>query len=821
MADRVLQRRDTSANWSSANPILAEGEMGIVTDTRGYKIGDGSTAWNDLEYPSNPTTVVNELGDSSTTAISQEITTDSILNRLDITNIDLDSSTISKLMFATAPTRYNVMSNNKNCGILEVFSDNNGHMLTEVFETHYIVEDGVLTSGHSDDKIFRYKREYHYNGGTSTIPVGTWGEWEMIYSSDNQNDIDTLKNDVENLNANTGISEYETFSNQKAYSTGDTVKYNGLLYTFTTDHVAGAWDEMQVESASLNKSLLKKTNDINNNYKSELGILNIEKGAIYLDSGTFVDSEVRVRTNKIYGAYNIVLNNDYVLHGGCKFDKNGNYQGYYNNLSSSYEDNLGYVYLVFKKKNESEITDLDNIVVEYSINGNYAKFNEYKEYKESTNQQIGKVDEKLNNIQSGYLITSENVNNSFKNKEVLYIADNISIRQNSGVQYINELTALNSDTLYLELKEFDDNIDNYFATISAIGIPSDGTSNIFTSGTKTENNNLKFSFAKKVSKFRCYFNEDDIKKDFYLSGVLYKKNFLDASLIFDYTLNKFQNEINEKFNGNVENQKVLYVSKNTSGFYNTITEAINVAVDNSVIIVLPGEYDETLDLRTKSLSIIGTDKYKCIITRRTEDYGTPPIWMTNSVIENFTIRALRATDMSEDEIWETSAANTGSEAANKIQGNYCIHLDTDGRGASAIRKSIVRNCILISECNDCIGCGAYPDETIEIDSCYCINKNGYMGFDIHVNTNIGYDGVCNVILKNNIFLSYHLGCIQFVYYTENSTPPKSIIDATMINNRALSKDDSEPLNIEGSASSYSFFIKNELSYGNSDVNMNN
>ena len=576
-----------------------------------------------------------------------------------------------------------------------------------------------------------------------------------------------------------------------------------------------------MESARLNKSLLKKTNDINNNYKSELGILNIEKGAIYLDSGTFVDSKVRVRTNKIYGAYNIVLNNDYVLHGGCKFDKDGNYRGYYNNLSSSYEDNSGYVYLVFKKKNESEITDLDNIVVEYSINGNYAKFNEYKEYKESTNQQIDEIDEKFNNIQSDYLLTSENVNNSFKNKEVIFIADNISIRQNSGVQYINELTALNSDTFYLELKEFDDNIDNYFEIITAIGIPSDGTSNIFTSGIKTENNNLKFSFAKKVSKFRCYFNEDDIKKDFYLNGVLYKKNFLDASLIFDYAQNKFQNEINENFNSNVGNQKVLYVSKNTRGRYNTITEAINAAVDNNVIIVLPGEYDETLDLRTKSLSIIGTDKYKCIITRRTEDYGTPPIWMTNSVIENFTIRALRATDMPEDEIWETSAANTDSDAPNKVQGNYCIHLDTDGRGPDAIRTSIVRNCILISECNDCIGCGAYPDERIEIDSCYCINKNGYRGFDIHVNTNIGYDGLCNVILKNNIFLSYHLGCIQFVYYTENSTPPKSIIDATMINNRVLSKDGSDPLNIEGNASSYSFFIKNELSYGNSDVNMNN
>ena len=71
--DRVLQRRDTAANWSSANPVLAEGELGIITDTKGYKIGDGSTAWNDLEYPANPTQVVNELGDSETAAISQEI----------------------------------------------------------------------------------------------------------------------------------------------------------------------------------------------------------------------------------------------------------------------------------------------------------------------------------------------------------------------------------------------------------------------------------------------------------------------------------------------------------------------------------------------------------------------------------------------------------------------------------------------------------------------------------------------------------------------------------------------------------------------------
>ena len=77
--DRVLQRRDTAANWSSANPVLAEGELGIITDTKGYKIGDGSTAWNNLEYPANPTQVVNELGNSETAAISQRSATEDII----------------------------------------------------------------------------------------------------------------------------------------------------------------------------------------------------------------------------------------------------------------------------------------------------------------------------------------------------------------------------------------------------------------------------------------------------------------------------------------------------------------------------------------------------------------------------------------------------------------------------------------------------------------------------------------------------------------------------------------------------------------------
>lgn len=47
---RFLLRRDTAENWTSTNPILADGEQGYETDTKKMKIGNGTTAWSSLPY---------------------------------------------------------------------------------------------------------------------------------------------------------------------------------------------------------------------------------------------------------------------------------------------------------------------------------------------------------------------------------------------------------------------------------------------------------------------------------------------------------------------------------------------------------------------------------------------------------------------------------------------------------------------------------------------------------------------------------------------------------------------------------------------------
>ena len=48
-AKRMQQRRGTSSEWASLDPVLLAGEFGVETDTGVVKVGDGVKAWSGLE----------------------------------------------------------------------------------------------------------------------------------------------------------------------------------------------------------------------------------------------------------------------------------------------------------------------------------------------------------------------------------------------------------------------------------------------------------------------------------------------------------------------------------------------------------------------------------------------------------------------------------------------------------------------------------------------------------------------------------------------------------------------------------------------------
>lgn len=46
---RIYPRQGESEEWMKANPVLGDGEIGVVTDMEQIFIGDGKTRWLDLE----------------------------------------------------------------------------------------------------------------------------------------------------------------------------------------------------------------------------------------------------------------------------------------------------------------------------------------------------------------------------------------------------------------------------------------------------------------------------------------------------------------------------------------------------------------------------------------------------------------------------------------------------------------------------------------------------------------------------------------------------------------------------------------------------
>lgn len=69
MASQIQLRRDTAANWTASAAVLAQGEVGVETDTLKVKIGDGTTAWASLAYFGDISTI-DAIGDVTITSVA-------------------------------------------------------------------------------------------------------------------------------------------------------------------------------------------------------------------------------------------------------------------------------------------------------------------------------------------------------------------------------------------------------------------------------------------------------------------------------------------------------------------------------------------------------------------------------------------------------------------------------------------------------------------------------------------------------------------------------------------------------------------------------
>jgi hypothetical protein len=91
MAQQIQFRRGTSAEWASANPILAQGEIGIDLDVNRFKVGTGLTSWNYLNY-----TAVFDVVTQPTTA---PIVYPTFANNSGVTNVGIATSGSTSVVY--------------------------------------------------------------------------------------------------------------------------------------------------------------------------------------------------------------------------------------------------------------------------------------------------------------------------------------------------------------------------------------------------------------------------------------------------------------------------------------------------------------------------------------------------------------------------------------------------------------------------------------------------------------------------------------------------------------------------------------------------
>lgn len=90
---RHIIRNDTAANWASVNPTLALGELGVETDTRKLKVGDGTSNWNSLSYISGSGAGSNVINATLSAAKwSNKAQTITVSNAVDISSVNFPST---------------------------------------------------------------------------------------------------------------------------------------------------------------------------------------------------------------------------------------------------------------------------------------------------------------------------------------------------------------------------------------------------------------------------------------------------------------------------------------------------------------------------------------------------------------------------------------------------------------------------------------------------------------------------------------------------------------------------------------------------------
>lgn len=162
---------------------------------------DGSVKSRELDLPIATDTKAGVMSPALMKGIKDQFANidSKIINKIAFDDLDLDEDRIAKFMFSMSSTRCVVTYNDiYNVGVLEMFSDSSGHVLTQIFTTQFnILNDGIIAdNAHKDDAFYQYTRFYAFKDGSHEQTLKTWSKWKLVYASE---DIKNIKESIKKL----------------------------------------------------------------------------------------------------------------------------------------------------------------------------------------------------------------------------------------------------------------------------------------------------------------------------------------------------------------------------------------------------------------------------------------------------------------------------------------------------------------------------------------------------------------------------------------------------------------------------------------------
>lgn len=424
------------------------------------------------------------------------------------------------------------------------------------------------------------------------------------------------------------------------------------------------------------------------------------------------------------------------------------------------------------------------------------------EFQNESGESIGKIDENGADFVS---LKKKGIEVLTEHQDISNLAtkEEVNEKQNK----IKEITSEDSTEGVDEIEFKSDDNKQTYAKINNNGISSKGYYDLKGNRIDTALGNLETSNI--PSDDEEFSVESDDGKELYAAAGKYgikAKDFYDLE-------------------GNtIVNKHILCVGINHK--YKTISEAVADAVDDDIILIFPGVYEETINVSgwtlklvnnsyewewykwstnpnpPKNLHFIGVNRESCIVVNYTGEYAMPPFFMLQGTLRNLTIKAIH---------------KEGVDYSNIKKANYCIHYDGNNYNYYDNKKMLIENCILIADNQDCIGAGALRKGCkIVVKDCYLEQMASHRCFGIHNNPNHNEDYIFEAELYNNVMKSNQGYCVELTSW--DNQPDYCKIDLIACGNVMYSQNfGRDAFKINDSSKKITL---NNISFGNSAELMN-